>query len=1047
MNLAVAHQKLGWPDPKTILKPGGSGPAMFAKKVRMKIGLSLQRSYAQERFRIGILHADADGADSQPPLAVVCEFATVPVPNVLQEVHRLAWNFCHVPLLVTLEPGMIRVWDCGHEPKPPSDDLFVSEEAVLFSTKGDQLDDEALRLLHWVTLSTGQFLRERVPADKVKPEKRADRSLLENLRQVRAKLRELKLPVDVCHDLLARVIFVQFLWDRRDANGDAALSPEQLARWQQRGLLKGKHASIGSVLRHREDAYSLFKELDRIFNGDLFPGKEAASPAVRAAAWKREQRAVHKEHLDWLARLVDGQDDSKTGQFWLWRLYSFDTIPLEFISSIYEEFVTRDGDDEASHAEGVVYTPGRVTDYVLDQVLPWHGTAWRLRVLDPACGSGIFLVKAFQRLAYRWRNANRGHSPRAAVLRQLLERYLLGVDKNPHAVHVASFSLYLAMLDELEPKDYLERVRFPCLRDHRLIHSDFFADSWRRDFRPRNLRFDVIVGNAPWGDKTATPVSTAWAAKRKWPIADKNIGPLFLPAAADLLAVHGQVAMLQPAMTVLFNRAETANAFRRRFFSEFSVRKVVNFAPARFILFGNRAISPACLVVFDGQPLLGSAQDDDHQIEYSTVKPKQTSEDNYALMIEPFDIHLVSSKEAVGDPLVWTALAWGGRRDLSLLRSLAEFPSIAKMKSAKTLRTREGINRGDRKKTQRKILGWKILESKDLPTDSFPRLSTTGLPTNNDPLTDDRASTDFAAFERPQLIIKGSWKADESRFKASLVDFQKNTELGLLCSQSYITVSDPNAQGNESPALDAACLVLNSKLTVYCLLLTSSRFAAYRPEPLVADFLNIPLPPVQPKALDGVRKPTDCDALIRNAFELAKEDWALVEDLFDYTLPDFKGDATSAGRRCTTRKNEPQLSKYFDYLRVVLAEAFGQDKRINATVWQEPAGAELLGLRLMAIELGGPSAQADEVSIRTITTSELLTQIAQAQALETQRAQHSWLSGSVLRIYGSTRSGRTKTPTVFLVKPDQVRYWTRTMAMRDADEIAADLLTGLVPAP
>ncbi|MBI5688614.1 MAG: N-6 DNA methylase [Verrucomicrobia bacterium] len=1043
MNLALAHEKLGWPEPDTVLKPRGSGPAMFADKARTKIGLSLKRAYAQERFRIGILHADSNTTDSQPPLAVVCEFSTAPSASTLTETHRLAWNFCHAPLLVTLEPGMIRIWNCGHEPPRQSNDLFVNEDAVVFSRSDSQLDDEAVRLLHWVSLATGQFIRERIPAAKIKPEQRADRSLLENLRRVRSKLRELKMPVDICHDLLARVIFVQFLWDRRDANGDAALCPDQLARWHERNILKHKHDSIGSVLRHRDDAYALFRELDRIFNGDLFPGKESASAAVRTAAWRREQRFVQKEHLDWLARLVEGKDDSKTGQFWLWRMYSFDTIPLEFISSIYEEFVTRDEvGDGAARDDGVVYTPGRVADYVLDQVLPWHGIAWRMRIFDPACGSGIFLVKAFQRLVHRWRRANRGRPVVASILRQILERNLLGVDKNAHAIHVASFSLYLAMLDELEPKDYLERVRFPSLRNSRLISSDFFTEDWRKDFRPRNLKFDIVIGNAPWGDKTATPVSISWAEKEEWSIADHNIGPLFLPSAVQFLARNGRVAMLQPAMTLLFNRAETANGFRRRFFSEFNVHKVVNFAPVRFILFGKRAISPACLIVFDGGSP-ASDERDEPRIEYATVKPRQTSEDNYALTIEPFDIHLISPKEAANDPLVWTTLSWGGRRDLSLLRSLSHFPSIAKLKADKKVKTREGVNRGDRKKVQKQIVGWRMLEGTEFPPNSFPRLSSRKLPVNDDPLTDGRASTDFSAFERPQLLIKGGWKTDESRFQASLVDYEKSDEIGVLCSQSYITVSDPNAVAGQSSILDAATIVLNSKLAVYHLLLTSSRFASYRPEPLVADFLNVPLPPIKGDALDYVRKPADCDVLVRNGFELAREDWGLVEDLFDYTLPDFKGDATSPGRRRTTRKDEPQLSKYFEFFSAVLLEAFGPDKRITATIYQELPGEELLGLRLVAIELGATGTRED-ISVRPLNTPRLLAEIAEVQSRESERAKNSWLSGAIVRLYGSSGTGRNKTPTIFLLKPDQHRYWTRSMAMRDADEVAADFLTGIV---
>ena len=85
-------------------------------------------------------------------------------------------------------------------------------------------------------------------------------------------------------------------------------------------------------------------------------------------------------------------------------LYSFDVVPLEFISSIYEEFVT---------AKGAHYTPGYLVDFMLDEVLPWGGEQWDLKILDPACGSGIFLVKAYQRLIQRWKNAHPDQKPSA----------------------------------------------------------------------------------------------------------------------------------------------------------------------------------------------------------------------------------------------------------------------------------------------------------------------------------------------------------------------------------------------------------------------------------------------------------------------------------------------------------------------------------------------------------------------------------------------------------------------------------------------------------
>jgi hypothetical protein len=44
------------------------------------------------------------------------------------------------------------------------------------------------------------------------------------------------------------------------------------------------------------------------------------------------------------------------------------------------------------------------------------------------------------------------------------------------------------------------------------------------------------------------------------------------------------------------------------------------------------------------------------------------------------------------------------------------------------------------------------------------------------------------------------------------------------------------------------------------------------------------------------------------------------------------------------------------------------------------------------------------------------------------------------RIYASHSTSKGKVPTVFLIKPDQRRQWTRSMAMRDADEVAAEII-------
>jgi methylase of polypeptide subunit release factors len=355
------------------------------------------------------------------------------------------------------------------------------------------------------------------------------------------------LDVDTSHDLLARLIFIQFLFQRKDSQGRAALNEDVLANLHEQKILKARAHTLEEILTSHADTYRLFQWLDSRFNGDLFPAEEQGAPRNRSK-WSREMSTVKSEHLQLLSDFVAGTLQMKTAQMSLWPQYSFDALPLEFISSIYESFL-----DSDSRRSGGVYTPARLVDFLLDEVLPWRSNDWNIRVLDPACGSGIFLVKAFQRLIYRWRNANPGIEPKAEILKRLLEKNLLGVDIQEHAVRTAVFSLYLALCDEIDPKYYWQTVRFPRLRGKRLIARDFFSLQTNDLFDDDNITpFDLVVGNAPWGKNTLTPPAKAWATANGWATPYGQIGPLFLPKAAQLTKNGGRLCMLQPAGLIFF---------------------------------------------------------------------------------------------------------------------------------------------------------------------------------------------------------------------------------------------------------------------------------------------------------------------------------------------------------------------------------------------------------------------------------------------------------------------------------------------------------------
>jgi hypothetical protein len=317
---------------------------------------------------------------------------------------------------------------------------------------------------------------------------------------------------------------------------------------------------------------------------------------------------------------------------------------------------------------------------------------------------------------------------------------------------------------------------------------------------------------------------------------------------------------------------------------------------------------------------------------------------------------------------------------------------------------------------------------------SLLRLAVASLPALDKVQTDSRASTDFSAFEWPQLIIKQGWQKGASRFQARLTESAEKE--GALCTQSYVTVHTPDTQ---SALLESACLVLNSIFATYFLLLTSGRFATYRPEPLVKELMAVPLPLPRAGLLDGIASDRDIDTRVFEAFEFKDSERVLIEDLFNFTLPDFQGDRRSPGRLRTTREknrtSEPQLTAYCRYFIRVLKAGFGRDKAIAATIFQEDEKDSPLPYRLVAFELGGVAGQ--EIEFARIKLPELLN--------EFDRLGRAGLNGGssrghiyrhrVARVYGSPDG----TPTVFIIKPDMCRYWTRSAGLSDADEVALDL--------
>jgi type I restriction-modification system DNA methylase subunit len=246
--------------------------------------------------------------------------------------------------------------------------------------------------------------------------------------------------------------------------------------------------------------------------------------------------------------------------------YHFGVLSVEILGTVYERFLGKvirltaghqakiDEKPEARKAGGVYYTPTYIVEYIVKNTVgrqiegrsPTQLTGSKdkppFRILDMACGSGSFLLNAYQCLLdyyLKWYIDHRPETFKKAVYKdirngqwrltieekkRILTTHIFGVDIDPQAVEVSKLSLLLKVLEgETDQSLSLSQLPFreralPNLAanikcGNSLIGADYFAGKlfteeikivrpfeWQRGFPDamRNGGFDCIIGNPPW---------------------------------------------------------------------------------------------------------------------------------------------------------------------------------------------------------------------------------------------------------------------------------------------------------------------------------------------------------------------------------------------------------------------------------------------------------------------------------------------------------------------------------------------------------------------
>ena len=219
----------------------------------------------------------------------------------------------------------------------------------------------------------GLFWESEAAKNNFSIDKSAYRDLIEGLKGF---LKRTTIPKAIAHKVLVFSILIKYLEERGEGN-DKLFARDFFKKFDAENLC--------DVLRQQGGIVRLFKELSRHFNGKIFEWKDA-----------EEENLVQISDLNELANFLDADKDGSQIRFW--RKYSFNYLPVELISSVYEALL--------GESKDVVYTPNFLVNTLLDDnnCMPLsHFKQIDFKVIDVSCGSGIFLVSAFKRLVQRWR--------------------------------------------------------------------------------------------------------------------------------------------------------------------------------------------------------------------------------------------------------------------------------------------------------------------------------------------------------------------------------------------------------------------------------------------------------------------------------------------------------------------------------------------------------------------------------------------------------------------------------------------------------------------
>lgn len=1010
------------------------------------------RTAAKDPCRLRGVYALRQSATSAIPVVYVCDAAS---ESAAKEVHRLVWNQDTVPFLIINSPESVRVYP-GFSRQPESAGKRAVQTVQRAFAKADL--GRIAETLGASAVDAGDTWRAW--GRHIRPEYRVDWQLLGNLRKLDAWLQgDGGLDRDMSHALIGKYVYLRYLRDRN------ILSDRKLERWH-----IDADAVFGRSAR-RDSLRALLQELDVWLNGEVFPIDFGRRGAPR------------DKHIARVAATFHG-DEPLGGDQWQLHLdfkaYDFSYIPIEVLSIVYEQFLHAPGEQGASsrgRSAGAYYTPVPIVNLMLSELEERRPLKRGMRVFDPACGSGAFLVQAFRRLIEKEFPPSVKH-PTPSDLRELVESHFFGLDTDEDACNVAKLSLILTLLDYVHPPD-LEingrpgpKPRLPNLR-HNIHCGNFFNDDadWQRLFARKKA--DWVVGNPPWKQLRSGNIRDedervlVWmnAEEKHRPVGNRQMARAFAWRAAEYASHNGELALFLPAMTLF---EEAAKGFRARFLREMTVHTIANFSNLRWVISGGRFTAPAAAFFYRPRSHESEASDEDEVIRtYSPLVANQEAtrpvddgerNESWSIVVNASEIRDISAESvADGEALPWKVAFWGSDLDTKLVRLLRRrFKTIGDMQTRGLLAISEGLQlrREDAAEDLERVSLPKNAETVNMRVlagmrDFFalPCQAVIRVPRELTHARKGRVALPLSVCRPPHILVSAAR------------NFSVYSERFFVVPPRQIGIVSP---GNDRNLLKALSLFLSSDFAFYYEFLVSTEFGVERGVSTLKTLRTMPTPLMEmsesdlknwaklhdklatatgeayrngtlwgkghsesvtvPRSVIGGVLKREMNTLVYRALGLGPKEQSLVHD---FVRVRFALNDGQAGNEAIRHPTEAEMRAY----------AVGLQKELDDYISGEVSGRHDVQIvyddhsGMVCISLVQDGAAKARVSVMRADATDAVALEKCRHHVRRQRSQWVYFDRN-LRAYDGDRT--------YLLKPMQRFQWTQTQARIDARDVVSE---------